>query len=291
MAMPNMNELSQIYGNWNPEAYLQGRQQVDLSNQFEQGRIQEQGQDIRTKELANIFADQNNPLRVENSRLMNEGLGYTNRKSAVDAAHAEGLAKWKLQADQIEQLKKIKQSDIDMADIEVKRMLRDPDPAVREQAQKLWEFTDAVRAEKTKWDREMEKVRYQEQQQTGRHVEGLQSQERIAQGNREAANTRAIAKTTPVDFWSAYNKMRTARDKHSSLVAQAARIGPEHPEYQVLVNMAEAIRPQAEAEIAAVRPGGVDVGAATGLPTTEGPKIAPKKQDAPKLPPGWVKKN
>lgn len=290
MPMPTMNELSQVYGNWNPEAYLQGRQQVDLSNQFEQGRIQEQGQDIRAKELGNIFTEQNNPKRLQNQDLVNEGLGYTNRKSAVETRMAEGLEKYKLPAAQMEELKRMKQSDLDLADIEVKKMLRDPDPEVRKRGEQLWEFTDAVRAEKTKWDREMAKERYSQQQQTGRAVEGFQTQRYVADRGAASREAVASAKSTPTDFWSAYNKMKTARDKHSSLMAQAARVGPTHPEYQILMNMAEAIRPQAEAEIATVRPGGLDIGAATGMPVTPPPNIAPKGT-APKLPSGWTLKN
>lgn len=296
MPMPNMNELSQIYGNWNPEAYLQGRQQVDLSNQYENGRIQEQGQDIRTKELANIFSEQDNPNKVQNRVLTNqglektnEGLGYDNVIKGVNSRTATAMEPFNINKQQMEAIKSIKQSDLDMGEIQAKQMAMSQDPAVRAQGEQLLSFTSHVRDIKMKHDNEMEKERYTQGQQTGRMIENNQSAERIANiganSRQNVANTRSNGSTSQ-DFWSTYNKMKTARDKHSSLVAEAMRIGPESPDYPVLVRMADAIRPQAEAEISATKPGSIDVGTATGMPTNAGPQIAPPNSK-PSLPSGW----
>jgi len=97
-------------------------QDRDLEREKMQGAIQQQN-------LANMFAEQNNPLQLQNQQLQNEGLGYTNRQSALTTQHNEAIAPMKFNAEQADYIKKIKQADLDGLEIEAQRMAYSPDPA------------------------------------------------------------------------------------------------------------------------------------------------------------------
>ena len=85
----------------------------------------------------------------------------------------------------------------------------------------------------------------------------------------------------------AIDMAKSARERHQKLIdaATIAKQNGDQEGYDRYIARAEAIRPQAEAEIKAQAPGGVNVGAVANLPTNAGPQIAPPGAAAqPKLP-------
>jgi len=282
MPMPSVNDLQTMYGDWNPQAYLQAQSNADLERQYRESEYGRQQALTREAELKNVYSEQDQPLLLEQKRLTNQNLGYTgtglqatNRKLGVEADLAEGTKQFKLDAAKRAELASVADHDLAMADKMVEQLRRSLDPKENEMGEKLFQLTGIARAEKAKQDRIMEKERYTQQQQTGRLVEQLGSQERI-EGMRQAGqNNRFQPKGGGVDFWTTFNtKLRTARDKHAALIAEATRLG-DTPEAQVMLNMAEAIRPQAMAEIATVKPGSINAGEVAGIPVNPAPQIAP----------------
>lgn len=124
------------------------------------------------------------------------------------------------------------------------------------------------------------------------HIQGVKEQaashERVAKGNnatsirvaeigvegRKAAAAAKAATASP-DFWTSYYKIRGARNQYAALNAHIAKLG-DSPEADVLRGMAEAIKPQAQAEIAAAnaRPGTPNVDE-MGVPSNPPLDIAP----------------
>lgn len=68
-------------------------------------------------------------------------------------------------------------------------------------------------------------------------------------GQDKRAQLRTTNKGTP-DFWTSFYKIKGARNQHSALVSEAAKRGADDPDTATMVRMADAIRPQALAEIA-----------------------------------------
>lgn len=83
-----------------------------------------------------------------------------------------------------------------------------------------------------------------------------------------------------LSFEDAFRKMKKAHERHQALIdeAQVARLGGDFAKYTEYMQRAEALRPQAIAELDALRrgqEGNVDLGRMTDLPTRTAPGIAP----------------
>lgn len=91
------------------------------------------------------------------------------------------------------------------------------------------------------------------------------------------AKAAAEAKAKSVDFWTSfYSKNNTAKAKYGALNAEAVKIGVDTPEGQLMLQMAEAIRPQVEAEINRPSPNSADLNE-MGIKTNPPADIRPKK--------------
>jgi hypothetical protein len=107
-----------------------------------------------------------------------------------------------------------------------------------------------------------------------------QGTERVAQINADAhrysADKVAGAKAAGTDPELLFYKAKSARDKHAaalSLAERSRQIG-DSASANNWAQMAEQLRPQAEAEIKSATPGSANT-AALGIPTNQGPNIAP----------------
>lgn len=288
MPMPSVNDLQTMYGAWNPQAYLQAQDNADLERQYRESEYGRQQELTKQAGLDTVFRQQDDPNRVQervlanrNRELTNEGLGYSNRTASVTADIAEGTKQYKLNEAQRKDLLGASENDIAMGEAMARKLMMSLDPEERKQGEQLYGFTKYARDEKTKHEQAMEKERFKELQATGRNREQWNMQlelERMRQaGAGERAAASAKAKGGTVDFWTTFNsKLKTARDKHAALIAEATRLG-DTPEAQVMLNMAEALRPQAAAEIAVPKPGSIDAGAVAGMPTNTAPQIAPPR--------------
>jgi hypothetical protein len=284
MPMPSVTDLQTAYGSWNPQAYLTAQSNADLERQFRESEYGRQQELTKQAGLETVFQEQNNPIRLEQGRLTNQNLGYTgqglkedNRVKAVNADIAEQTKQYKLNDAQRKELLAVSENDIAMGEAQARRMMMSLNPEERKQGEQLYSFTKYARDEKTKHDQAMEKERYIQQQQTGRLVEQLNANKELEGIRQAGAASRATAKQSSPDFWATFNsKLKTARDRHAALIAEATRLGTDSPDAQVMLRMAEAIRPQAEAEIASAKPGGIDASQVANLPAVPSPQIAPR---------------
>lgn len=96
-----------------------------------------QQENIRQQQLANMFAEQNNPLKLQEQTLSNEQMGYTNRQKKLDTSMNEELAPFKFNAEQQKYIQQAKQSDLDGLEVEAQRMAYSPDPALQSEGLRL----------------------------------------------------------------------------------------------------------------------------------------------------------
>jgi hypothetical protein len=117
------------------------------------------------------------------------------------------------------------------------------------------------------------------------HLRGIsaQNQTQLELEDKRIEAGKYASKRAILSLEQQIDSARSARERHQKLIdaATIARQNKDEDAYQNYMARAEAVRPQAEAEIKAATPGGVDVGAVTNLPTTAGPQIAPPGTPTP----------
>jgi hypothetical protein len=129
------------------------------------------------------------------------------------------------------------------------------------------------------------------------------SAEKVAAGNNatslEVARINAAARENAAssrrggaggaDFWASFYKLKSSKDKHAALILEATKVEKDDPITAAkMFDMAEAIEPQAKAEINSPKAGTPDIAATTKgrVAVNPGPDIAPKKKEttSPKSP-------
>lgn len=112
------------------------------------------------------------------------------------------------------------------------------------------------------------------------HIAGIDrqtaAQERIEQAKIAAGKYNKASRIQTAD--QAIDNAKSARERYQKLVdaATQSKLDGDSESFDRYSARAEAVRPQAEAEIASQKPGGIDTGAVTGMPTNAGPSIAPR---------------
>lgn len=88
--LPNFQELA-LMGGMDFGAFQQAQDQIGLANQFQQQNLRQGEEDIQAKQLANLFSQQANPMRLQGMGLDNIGKENANAMSGVDARTALAL--------------------------------------------------------------------------------------------------------------------------------------------------------------------------------------------------------
>lgn len=231
--MPSMNELSDIYGAWNPQAYMRGADQADLSMQMSQQELQQKQLEAQAKSLSNMYDQNTLGERSRRPGLENQGIDLTNQgrsldlqsKRRVDQREA-AMQQYNLDADQRKALMGITEDDLKQGDLHAEQLIRSLDPKEQEKGQQLYNMTKAVREARQKTADAMDLERYKQQQETGRGVERNQSAERIAEmnvaGRQAVADSKAKAKGGISSVYDAVKSGKVAPDKAAAAFGAAA---------------------------------------------------------------------
>jgi hypothetical protein len=130
---PAKSELGKIYGDWNPETYLQGSKQIEQAAKIREEQIKQlQLQNQRAK-LANEYEAQNNALRIENQRLKNEALARENNDKRQRYG-TEGVA---LTDEQYKRLQTIGEEELSQMFKDGQRLTATSDPANQAKGSRL----------------------------------------------------------------------------------------------------------------------------------------------------------
>jgi len=153
------DELGKIYGEGSWGALDQGRQQVGLANLYQNQRSQANELENEKNTLANLYSRQNDPQRLENQRLTNEGLGNTNLTGGVAARRAVANEGMQLTQDQLDFATKASESDLKMAEQHAQKQMYSGDPRQIEEAKKILDFTVAARQARAKAEADLLQAR------------------------------------------------------------------------------------------------------------------------------------
>jgi len=268
MELPQYDQYEKWFGG-GPLATHYGMDQMDLAKQFQAEKLTQERQAVKKNELANLFDEQNNPLKLQNQQITNRKLGYeadsSGVKSRIDVA-TEGL---QLDAKQKEFVKTAKQADLDMMEIQGQQWAYSPDPKLRAQGEQILRMhKDFVKL------RDTQKFAAEESAKGRSHDFALEAQR--ARSAQALVGARAAAKgagsgTGIQDVFTAVQNGKVPPDKAvvafgaAALQAQAAGDTDKAALYQnaasVMEQFALGLKPNPLA-------GKVDQGAVTGLPTT-----------------------
>lgn len=210
MDMPGYLDYGKIM-QMNPFAAYQANQQMDLAKQFQDQKYQQEQNTTNKGTLENIFSAQNNPNKVQQQILQNEGLGlsnenmgYKNRTDKLGAERAEANQQNILSADQRAAALKMSEDDMKAFDFHVGELLRNPDAAQRAEGAKLQTYLSSYQAERRKAADELSKAGEASRIHAG-------SAERIANANIEAGRwDKAPKGGSSLSFSAQLAKMKAA---------------------------------------------------------------------------------
>lgn len=278
MELPNYTDLGKIY-EMNPAAFWQAQDQMDLARQFQAEKFQQERARAKQLNLSNMFEEQNMPHKLRQSELTNltteAELGPKQTKSWIDSQTRDQ----QLQLQMKEMATKASKADLDGMEYAAQQMAYSPDPNVRAQGEQLLQMhKDFIKMrEEGKIRAAADDKKFQRDiQLEGMRQAGARSLEQLRIDAGKYAKTRQARDFNGLVIHQ-LSKAKSARDQHAILTraaAQAQFAGEPRLalEYQT---QADALRAQAEAEIAttAPKPGEVDIGKA-GVAVTPNRPIA-----------------
>lgn len=295
MPMPSVNDLQTMYGDWNPQAYLQAQSNADLERQYRESEYGRQQELTKQEGLNTLFKQQDDPNRVQERVLTNRAreLGNTGLEQGIESKGMQlerdrAMQQYNLNADQRKALMQVTDDELKQADQVIEQLRRSLDPEEQKRGQQLYEFTGAARALKQKQAEAMEMERYKQMQETGRSVERNQTTLRAAEISQAGQDRRFQPKTGGgADFWANYYKTRGAFKQYSMLISEIAKVRDSNPEEAAIMQrMADDLQPAAQAELGSPKPGAINAGEVANLPTNPLPQIAPPRGNLSNVPRG-----
>lgn len=148
---------------------------IGQTQQFNNVGLQQNQADLRGKTLQNIYDEQNNPLKLRNQELTNEGMGYDNTIKGVNADIAKSTSEEAKAAKRAELLKAASAADLERLQADAKTDLMSNDPTVVARGRKKM---DASWEEITRRNNAEDALKKQREE--------LTSREKIAAGNNAA---------------------------------------------------------------------------------------------------------
>lgn len=111
-------------------------QDRDLERAKTQQAMQAEQGTMEATRLSNMFAEQNNPMKLQQQQLVNEGLGYKNKDDSLDLDYKQQTHGYKITNDVAEFVKKAKQADLDLLQLQAQQMAYSPDPKTSAEGQR-----------------------------------------------------------------------------------------------------------------------------------------------------------
>jgi hypothetical protein len=271
MDLPKYDQYEQMFGA-GPLATNYAMKDMGLAQQFQQQKLEQEKQASQKATLANQFDTENNPMLLEQQRLINTGRGYANDSAGVKARIDKATEGLQLDAAQQKFIKEAKQSDLDQMELQAQKWAYSPDPQQRAQGEQMLKMhKDFIKL------REQDRLKADEQKRAYGYSSKLEGQRQAGaqklQGMKADAKAAAAAgvgnifervqsgKVDPakaaVAFGSAALEAQAKGDLESANLYQNAAAKMEQ--------LANSVKPDTQAN----KP---DMAAVTGLPT-----IAPRQ--------------
>ena len=286
MELPNYLDYGKMY-DMNPFAFQDAMAKKDLAQQFQDQKYKQEIEATRQKELATLYDQQNNPIKLQQARANLEGTRLSNRGTKVDTEHKEAIAPYKLSADQQKAVFEAK--DHELKALEAEGYLLMENPATRSQGRQLVDMSKHFVQLRAEHDN---KQALEEQAQKNR----LALEELRAKRAKEVA---AIHASRPSGRASGPFKQSTDQYRAALLARmEEARANGDQNTYNYLADQLQFVTDLRAAERPDTKAGAIDVPAVANMPAVPArprptaPGISkPTEQPKPTLPAGWTLKN
>lgn len=153
----NPQQLSEIYGGWNPETYMQGRAQVESSNVSQGAARQQDIEKAKQAGLETLFQEQNNPTRVQQGQANLQGTLYDNMSKGVAGRLAEATEPFKLDEAKRQQALAMPEHEIKMMQAKGQNWAMSDDPVLAAKGKAILQKSAAAIEARQKHADEMEK--------------------------------------------------------------------------------------------------------------------------------------
>lgn len=291
IGLPSLSELQNMEF-MSPMAFQQAQSQIGLGNQFAQQGLDAGAADLRAKNLANMYTEQADPMRLQKLGLENEGMGYENTVKQEEARQKKELSAEEIASKRAELIKKASVADLEKLQAQAQAEMLNPDPAVAARGQKKMDASwqeltrrraaeDELKKTKMTTDNAMAIARLKEG--------GLNA--RAAQAITAKANTAAAKASKSTNL----NELLIKNGKNPVAVAeiriQLAQMALEEgnqPEAERQYALAQQARGRAaeDAKNRGLATPGVDVAAVAGLPASAQPSAVAPVAPMPVAPQG-----
>lgn len=242
--------------------------------------MQKQQQSIKQQQLANMFAEQDNPMRLEQQRLQNEQLGYTTKQKKLNLDQEMELAPLEMDEAKKKFILGAKKADLDLMQLEAQRMAYSPDKATSEEGQRLLSLHRDFIKLREQGEQKKELV---DQRTAGQiKLEAIKQPNRVALKQMSGGGSSGAPKPLSMDKLQAnYTRM--------AIEADAAGDEVKAKQYQnqamYIAQQLAQRRPDTGAGKPVITPDG-KIGQA---PARAAPQL-PSQQSKPALPSGWTMK-
>lgn len=283
--MPSLADLQGIYGAWNPQAYLQAQENLGLGQQFQQQALQQQRNVTQEGTLKNLFAEQNNPAKLQEQLLTNTGKQTSNEVAGLGLERAKANQSNLLSEDQRRAALGATEDEMKAWDQHVYQMMRSPNPQDRQEAMQMQQLMPAFQEARRKHQEELDKTKLQ----TGsaEKIEGMRtgSAQKIAQMNIDAGKYVKTPKGGQgiADIQSAVQTGKMTAEKAAVALHGAAMFTEDPEQAQKYRDMASQYEQFAMNQRNAAAGGKPDL-AQMGIPTQPiAPALGTIQQAAPKI--------
>jgi hypothetical protein len=270
MELPQYDQYSKWFGD-GPYSVHMGMNQMDLAQQFQQQKLQQEQENTKAKSLANMYSEQVNPLQVKQQEQLTQQQQYQTSDMGVKSRNVKANEPFQLTADQKALVAKASKSDLDSMEYEFQRMAYSQDPATRALGETGMKMHKSFVMLREKGDNALDKVDAQGQNalavQLARNAGAertaninaaarLAAKQRVGEQSKNIYDLIAQGKLTPDKAATAMSAM--------ALKAQASKDGVLASEYDNAAKYFQQLAPTVKTDNQA---GKVDIGAVTGLPT------------------------
>jgi hypothetical protein len=267
--LPDFKDLASMEF-MSPMAFQQANNQIGLANQFQQQNLAMGEADLRTKALANMFAEQANPLKVQQLGLTNEGMGFENTTKRVQAETDEALKEENIMAKRQKMLADLDENKLKQFMSRAEMEMMSDDPKLQASGQKKIMMSRSELERRNKHADEMEKVKQQGANSLAVANVGAGATLGAARIGADSRIQAATAKAKGVmDFDSAVAAGKITPDKALVYAAVQAQ-NADNPEDQAKwIARAKQFEQIVQNKASASKVGTPDVGAMANVPTIQ----------------------
>lgn len=248
--LPSFGELGQMEF-MAPMAFQQAQDQIGLANQFQQQNLAAGEQDLQTKVLANLFAEQANPMKLQGLGLQNEAQANENVLGGIKARQGAALEPQALAAKRQELLAKASEDELKKLMSQAEKDYMSDDPVVSKRAENKLLHTkaeltrrnaaaDALERAQTQAEARLQGIKMAQEGQNSRTAATNATRESIAARKEAAIQAKAAGNPKTAEAAAVKFQMESDMEEDPVEKARLAQLSKQYGAYSMALKNAQA---------------------------------------------------